>query len=66
MTSQPVKPGLRVQGHGYDELREFGVFCRLHLYSKVAFNLGLGKEHLTRSLHWFNVPRYAIHLAGCS
>ena len=66
MASQPVKPRLRVQGQKLWRAHHRRVFCRLHLYSKVAFNLGLRKERPTRSLHWFNVPPYAIHLAGCS
>ena len=66
MASQPVKPSLRVQGQRLWWTHHRGVFCRLHLYSKVAFNVGLGKERPTRSLHSFNVPPYAIHLAGCS
>ena len=66
MASQPVKPSLRVQGQRLWQAHHLRVFCRLHLYSKVACNLGLGKECPTQSFHWFNVPRYAIHLAGCS
>ena len=62
MASQPVKPSLRVQGQRLWWAHHRRVFCRLHLYSKVAFNLGLGKERPTRSLHSFNVPPYAIHL----